>query len=348
MSKLNVKGVIFLIFVLFFQFLGLVAEGNESSILTTEFKHGNLVVRSTVMNFDDIVSITLNNEIINFKENVMEGLSDVYAHGQSFELSFPLPKKFLNNTNGYLLSIFLLNGTSISVPVVKDCKHNVSSIDAVQATMPDGIYKVNDGLLPNSNMCVKQNLVTNTYSYKNEKGAIYHWYFCGQAAMATTINCLRQKYVTDTTKIAQLQWFHERLKIRQPNYISNTINPHKEANIDALYYVMLYDKKDEFNVQILKSGDRSLARDSMLTTLKSGNKYLVALSQIVINGVTYTHYYAVYKIYYQKTKETGGTVYYCDPYTGYLGTMAFSDFLTKMDLAGTLRRFSFIAVSKKL
>ncbi len=201
-------------------------------------------------------------------------------------------------------------------------------------------YVVPNNIYPFSGGYVSQQWATLTPSYISEGGS--GWYWCGHAAMAATINMLRQTPITKDQKVAQLDWFHQRLKIRQTGYKSD---PRRQASIDGLNSVMQNDKGTEFSCSKVTTTIRDNIKSSMHTALTSGY-YVVALSQKVISGNTYGHFYTVYRIDYDPTGTGGGTVFFIDPYQGTIGTMGYTAFLDGMYQAGTLSRYSFLKVKK--
>src|SRR4051812_45808950 len=158
---------------------------------------------------------------------------------------------------------------------------------AAQLQTTHGYMTVTSGAL-----IVNQQLVKQTPAYIAANGS--GWWFCGQAAMASAINLLRGNAVSDSTKVTQLQWFHEQLLVTPiTNFPYNAAN-HYEANIDALQKVT--NAHPEFVVlPKVYTSTRSIARDDMMSALDAG--YLVvALAQITISGHVYGHYKTVYKI----------------------------------------------------
>ncbi len=184
---------------------------------------------------------------------------------------------------------------------------------------------------------VNQSLVTEIPSYTGSG-----WWFCGQAAVASAINLLRNVPIAKEGKLTQLEWFHQRLLATPIQGYPYTYAGHYEANIDALRIVT--DAHPEFVVPAKEwTTVRATARDKMKSALDNG--YLVvALGEITINNVKYGHYMAVYKIEHIPAEPTGGWVYYADPYTGLPKKQAFSTFLDGVGADGS---FSFIKIKKQ-
>lgn len=180
----------------------------------------------------------------------------------------------------------------------------------------------------NGTLIVNQALVKQTPSYVAANGS--GWWFCGQAAMASAINLIRGN--ANSGKVTQLEWFHQQLLATPIAGYPYTAANHYQANIDALRKVT--DSHPEFVVPAkVYTSKRTTARDGIMQSLDNG--YLVvALAQITIGGVAYGHYKTVYKIEHDAAANTGGWVYYADPYTGLPKKEAFSTFLDGMGAAG--------------
>lgn len=147
------------------------------------------------------------------------------------------------------------------------------------------------------------------------------WGFCGQSATATAINFARGDEPDKAKKISQLEWFHERLKARENQYIWPYV-----ARIDWLYNLMRDEKANEFFVESLTTGDRETIKSRMFDAL-DGGAYVVALNRT--DGGE-GHFLTVYGIDYQPAKLGGGTVYYGDPLLNKLDTVDFATFLDRM------------------
>jgi hypothetical protein len=171
------------------------------------------------------------------------------------------------------------------------------------------------------------------------------WFFCGQASTATAINFARKASPTDATMLSQLQWIHDRLKVRKGSIysIKDPQGPYA-ARIDWLYNLMADEKSSEFIIDTkLTSGNRETVKDNMMRALDSG-AYLVALNQTT-TGVG--HYLTVYAIDYQPTASGGGTVYYGDVYYNRLGSVSFKLFLDRMLSQSALGLYNVFSVKKR-
>ena len=208
-------------------------------------------------------------------------------------------------------------------------------------TKPAGIYAVHSSKFPNASGGVWQELARNTPAYTAESGS--GWWFCGHSAVASAMNYLRGGWVNQSTKITQLQWFHEQLTSRSQEYAQD---PHKRASIDTLHDIIKAEKSDEFAVRKITTLSRDYSRDRMLETLQDYSSYAIVLSQRWIGGEFYGHYYAVYKIDYQPTSPTGGYAYFWDPYQNSTGSMPLSSLMNGMRDAQTVGRYSFLRLYK--
>lgn len=329
-------------------FIGVYAEEVRTpSIVTVEILRDGLSIRSSVIDFQQVVGISLDG-------NYLAG--DLLKEKVSLnnnEIRIPMELQHIENIKGCFLEISLKSGVTLSIPMLEfdpnAPKKSENEYIPQRVNYAAGVFEVDSNISPTSSGCVNQNYVTATWGYQNEGGAQNGWYFCGQAAVSTAINYLRQGYVSYNTKLSQLQWFHDELKHHQGDYQSIT-NPHREANIDALFRILYSHKRGEFNVPIpVKTGDdRQAAINAMLRTLSYRNRYIIALSQKYVGSSLFGHYYVVYKINYNPASSTLGTIYFADPYNGSrYGSMAFSSFLTKMRNAGTIGRYSYLELYNK-
>lgn len=190
-------------------------------------------------------------------------------------------------------------------------------------------------------LIVNQSLVKQTPAYIAANGS--KWWFCGQAAMASAMNLLRGTAITNSGKVTQLEWFHQQLRATPITGFPYDAAHHYEANIDALRKIA--DAHPDFVVAAKEwTTVRATSRDHMMSALDAG--YLVvALGEIIVDGVTYGHYKAVYKIEYDAAPgANGGWVYYADPYTGLPKKEAFSVFLDGVGADGS---YSFLKIKKQ-
>jgi len=170
------------------------------------------------------------------------------------------------------------------------------------------------------------------------------WYFCGQAASATAINFARGTAPTTSSKITQLQWFHDRLEARQGSSysINDPAGPYA-AKISWLSSLLQDEKSTEFATTTLTSGDRETIKYNMTQALDAG-AYVVALNQ---TDSAIGHYLTVYAIDYQPSKAGGGTVYYGDVLYGNLGSVNFTLFLDRMKAQSSLGLYNAFSVKRK-
>lgn len=191
------------------------------------------------------------------------------------------------------------------------------------------VYSVSSNEIPHYKEIVNQNLVKKIPSYRGG------WYFCAQASWATAFNILRG--TRNANKVNQLNYFHQKL-LRYSQYRNN--NPHMEGNGDLLTKIT-NSRKDFKSIKKTTTNRTSIKKELNKALVSSKIQIPIVLSQIVINGKKYGHFYVVYKV--DRIKER---VYYADPYRGRIGSMSYTNFLNSMRDAGTKGRYSFWIIRK--